>query len=282
MVARWAGEAGINDKLALTEAWRVILRDLCAGRPVVEGVTWQTVFMEVYPGLTLPERCPWSIHHPPEGWSLANFMNQRPPKAVYRALKKGAAAAWNETPEVRMDLDSLRPFEAIVFDDQPFEPHQFSFGTIIRPIHITLSKTCTLFGDITPCTGLSAGMDNESDYFFTLRNAREMMEASNHLSALACKVGQPRKRGADFSLNLPGFSMEYEGESVGDYDATALYFPLYLSKDGELMVGVRAPGLLPAVTITSYDECVNLAGALAQLGLALDKGEFDFSKEKPL
>ncbi len=117
VIERWAGEAGLNDKQALREAWRVLMRDLCAGEPVVEGVTWQTIHAQVWPGLGLPERCPWSIHHPPPGWSLSNFMEAKPVKAVYLALKKGASAAWNETPEVRMDLDSLRPFEALVFDD---------------------------------------------------------------------------------------------------------------------------------------------------------------------
>ena len=121
VVKRWAGEAGSNDKQALAEAWRVIMHDLCSGVPVVDGVTWSTVFIATWPGLDLPARCPWSVNHPPPGWSLDNFMRQRPAASVMRALKKGASAAWNETPEVRMDLDSLRPFEAIVFDDHPLD-----------------------------------------------------------------------------------------------------------------------------------------------------------------
>jgi hypothetical protein len=121
VVKRWAGEAGGNDKQAQTEGWRVIMRELIAGKPVVDGVTWATVFMSLWPGLPLPAQCPWSIHHPPLGWSLANFVSQRPAASVMRALKKGASAAWNETPEVRMDMEGLRPFEAIVFDDHPLD-----------------------------------------------------------------------------------------------------------------------------------------------------------------
>ena len=121
VVDRWAGEAGTNDKRALKEAWRVILRELVSGKPVVEGVTWQTLHMEVWPGLALASACPWSVNHPPPGWSLANFMAKKPVKSVYLAMKKGAAAAWNNTPDVRMDLGELRPFEAVVFDDHDLD-----------------------------------------------------------------------------------------------------------------------------------------------------------------
>ena len=112
----WSKRA-TNDKRGGVEAWERVLGQLCSGVPVIEGVTWQTVHLDLFPGLYLPARCPWSVSNPPPGWSLSSFTRHKLGRQIFKALQKGGAAAWNEMPDVRMDLNSLRFLEAVVFDD---------------------------------------------------------------------------------------------------------------------------------------------------------------------
>lgn len=112
----WA-YCGSNDKQGLREGWERVITALCSGKPLVPGVTWQTLHIALFPGLALPSRCPWSLNHPPPGWSRSNFVRQKASRAIFKAMQKGGAAAWNEMPDVRMDLNSLRFLEAVVFDD---------------------------------------------------------------------------------------------------------------------------------------------------------------------
>lgn len=117
VVEFWRGTAGSYDKQSLTEAWQTVVRRLAAGEVIADGITWETLHMGLFPGLPLPDVCPWSTNHAPPGWSLKNFTRQLGPKAIYRAQQKGHAAAWELTPDVRMDLSQLRFLEAVVFDD---------------------------------------------------------------------------------------------------------------------------------------------------------------------
>lgn len=112
----WA-YCGKNDKQGLREGWERVINALCSGKPLVPGMTWQTLHIALFPGLALPTRCPWSVTHPPPGWSHSNFVRQKASRAIFKAMQKGGAAAWNEMPDVRMDLNSLRFLEAVVFDD---------------------------------------------------------------------------------------------------------------------------------------------------------------------
>ena len=121
----WA-RAGTNDKRGLQEGWEKIIKSLCSDTPLMPGLTWKTLHMQLFPGLPLPPRCPWSVSHPPPGWSASTFMRHKPAKPVYKAIQKGGAAAWNETPDVRMDLSHLRFLEAVVFDD-----HRLDFEVMV-------------------------------------------------------------------------------------------------------------------------------------------------------
>lgn len=112
----WA-KCATNDKQGIREGWERIITQLCSGEPVIEGVTWQTLHLDLFPGLPLPPRCPWSLSHPPPGWSHSNFARHKMARSIFKAMQKGGAAAWNETPDVRMDLNELRFLEAVVFDD---------------------------------------------------------------------------------------------------------------------------------------------------------------------
>ena len=121
----WA-KCATNDKQGIREGWERMITLLCSGQPVVEGITWQTLHIKLFPGLPLPPRCPWSLSHPPPGWSQSNFTRHRMAKAVFDAIQKGGAAAWLQTPDVRMDLSELRFLEAVVFDD-----HRLDFEVMV-------------------------------------------------------------------------------------------------------------------------------------------------------
>lgn len=112
----WA-KCSQNDKRGMREGWERVITALCLGQVIVEGVTWQTLHVALFPGLSLPPRCPWSLSHPPPGWSHSNFARHKLARALFKAMQKGGAAAWNEMPDVRMDLSALRFLEAVVFDD---------------------------------------------------------------------------------------------------------------------------------------------------------------------
>lgn len=121
----WA-KVSTNDKQGRREGWERIITTLCSGSPVVDGITWQTLHIALFPGLPLPPRCPWSLNHPPPGWSESNFSRHKLAKSVHKAIQKGGSAAWNEMPDVRMDLSQLRFLEAVVFDD-----HRLDFEVMV-------------------------------------------------------------------------------------------------------------------------------------------------------
>lgn len=117
---------GKNDKQGIREGWERMITLLCSGKPVVAGVTWQTLHIKLFPGLPLPARCPWSLSHPPPGWSQSTFTRHRMGLAIHKAMQKGGSAAWVEMPDVRMDLSELRFLEAVVFDD-----HRLDFEVMV-------------------------------------------------------------------------------------------------------------------------------------------------------
>lgn len=121
----WA-RCGKIDKNGLQEGWEKVIKALCSSEPLMPGLTWQTLHIDLFPGLSLPKSCPWSVSHPPPGWSASTFFRHKPTKAIYKAIQKGGSAAWNETPDVRMDLTQLRFLEAVVFDD-----HRLDFEVMV-------------------------------------------------------------------------------------------------------------------------------------------------------
>lgn len=126
VVERWQGAAGTNDKRGLSESWKAIIRQLCAGEVIEDAGTWRDVFAKAYPFRSPPAQCPWSLHRPPPGWSLSTFLTHKLPDAVYALMQKGSFAAWPHLPEVRIDLTTLRPFEWLVVDD-----HRMDFKVYI-------------------------------------------------------------------------------------------------------------------------------------------------------
>lgn len=127
LIEKFWSFVGKNDKQGIREGWERMITLLCSGQPVVDGVTWQTLHIRLFPGLSLPARCPWSLSHPPPGWSQSTFSRHRMALSIYKAMQKGGAAAWNEMPDVRMDLSELRFLEAVVFDD-----HRLDFEVMVK------------------------------------------------------------------------------------------------------------------------------------------------------
>lgn len=125
-IRHWQAGAINNDKRALTESWKAIIRDLAAGKAIPGAGTWRDIFRKAHPFQSPPAECPWSLHRPPPGWSSSNFMRFKPAKAIQLLGKKGSFAAWSELPEVRVDLTTLRPFEWLVFDD-----HRLDFKVFV-------------------------------------------------------------------------------------------------------------------------------------------------------
>lgn len=117
---------GTNNKQGLTESWQVLIRELCAGKIISEGLTWQTLHRDLYPGLAIPARCPWSLTNPPRGWSMASFMKHKPSRPLLDMMKHGLSAGWNHAPDVRMDTSKLRFLERVYFDD-----HKLDFKVLV-------------------------------------------------------------------------------------------------------------------------------------------------------
>lgn len=122
----WQAGAITSDKRGLSESWKVLMRDLSAGKPVAGVGTWRELYARLRPYGNPPENCPWSMHRPPAGWSLGSFMKHKPAESVYKLGQKGSFEAWSELPEVRMDLSGLRPFEWLVVDD-----HRLDFKVFV-------------------------------------------------------------------------------------------------------------------------------------------------------
>lgn len=125
-IRHWQKGALNNDKRALAESWKSIIRALAAGDSIPGGGTWRDVFAKASPLASPPLLCPWSISRPPPGWSLSSFMRHKPDAMLLQLGKKGSFAAWNELPEVRIDLTTLRPFEWLVVDD-----HRMDFKVFV-------------------------------------------------------------------------------------------------------------------------------------------------------
>jgi hypothetical protein len=126
VLERWKREDISNDKRGRAEAWKAIIRDLCEGRSVEDAGTWREVYHAENPYRPLPDRCPYSLHRPPTGWSLSNFSRHKVAKVIKALAQKGSFEAWRHLPQVRLDLTTLRPFEWLVVDD-----HRLDFKVFV-------------------------------------------------------------------------------------------------------------------------------------------------------
>jgi hypothetical protein len=116
----WITLAEKNDKLSLTKAHRMLIDKLREGEAIPGAGTWRAIFERLNPYKPQPRQCPWSLHRPPPGWSLANFLMRRPAHYESDGAKKGLAKMENtlvESLAIRTDLSGLRFMEVVAFDD---------------------------------------------------------------------------------------------------------------------------------------------------------------------
>ncbi|MES2598640.1 MAG: hypothetical protein V4662_25115 [Verrucomicrobiota bacterium] len=125
ILKHWKREAISNDKAGLAESWKKIIRALCDGGRV-EDMGWRDLYAKAAPYAPMPDRCPWSLMRTPPGWSLPSFMRHKMDKMLLDLGRKGSFVAWDELPEVRIDLTGLRPFEWLVVDD-----HRLDFKVFV-------------------------------------------------------------------------------------------------------------------------------------------------------
>lgn len=120
-VDAWLAMDAKHDRRALTESWRRLIAQLAAGVEIAGAGTWHDLYAELHPTKPAPCQCPWSVHRPPPGWSLKNFLARSKATKAERVLaKKGLSAGENELAKVlpvRSDTSTLRFMEVIVFDD---------------------------------------------------------------------------------------------------------------------------------------------------------------------
>ena len=81
----WAALDMGNDKQALRESWRAVMRDLMEDKAVPGAGTWRDLWAVLHPWAEVPQVCPWSIHRPPPGWSLSSFRARSAARAVRTA-----------------------------------------------------------------------------------------------------------------------------------------------------------------------------------------------------
>lgn len=137
----WAALDMGNDKQALRESWRAVMRDLMEDKAVPGAGTWRDLWAVLHPWAEVPQVCPWSIHRPPPGWSLSSFRARSAARAVRKLAKKGSHAAWADLPQVHIDLSTLRPFEWLVVDD-----HRLDFLVYVQtPTGVQLVELWGLF-----------------------------------------------------------------------------------------------------------------------------------------
>lgn len=143
----WAAYLGMKDKASKEGAWRILLARLVSGKPMVCGLTWMRLHMQLKPAADLPAVCPWSHHNPPPGWSLSNFANQQVPSDVAKALAlrgMGAAKALlAKTAGVRISWDSLRVGECLMIDDHDPDFSCWVQGQMVRLRLIVLREVRT-------------------------------------------------------------------------------------------------------------------------------------------
>lgn len=107
-----------NNQRGSKEAWREMIRQLCAGMELPGIGTWQAIWMRENPGERIPDSCPWSILNPPRGMSYGNLQHyHRLSKFEKAASRVGLKAARQFLLPVLTTRVGLRPGQYYQFDD---------------------------------------------------------------------------------------------------------------------------------------------------------------------
>jgi len=118
LLDEWIKRAQGNTKRGFANAWRELIMDLAAGKRLPGVGTWIELWNDLHPSREIPDKCPWSVGHPPKGWSERSFMKRMPYIAETKLAKEGFAAMAPLLPQVRRDYSKLLPLQEIMFDDK--------------------------------------------------------------------------------------------------------------------------------------------------------------------
>jgi hypothetical protein len=164
--------------------------------------------------------------------------------------------------------------------------HSFSWGAIIRPIHIHLGHDTTLYWEMCDCTGLTMGDTDIPEVFYpNLRTPAEMREVASWLDHLAAINPIQGK----IVLTRPNFSPEFEGESFYDdeadeykYDATLLEVTAWVTRANHLLFEDDNGEECMAEMGIPWICLPTLADALRELADTWEDGSLMLGEDEPL
>ena len=107
-----------NNQRGSREAWRQMIRDLCAGRDLPGIGTWLQVWERERPGQRIPDQCPYSLSNPPEGMTYSNLQRYAKLSAFEKTASRiGLGAARQYILPVLTTRVGLQPGQYYQFDD---------------------------------------------------------------------------------------------------------------------------------------------------------------------
>ena len=130
----WHGRVLSSKRGKVKTAWRDLLLDLARGETIPGYGTWRDIYeKEHHYRPAADEPCPYSVLHPPIGWSLRNLTGLKPDKFACRAAQIGMGAAKMDfLPTVRMTRVGLKPCQVVEIDDMWYE-HYVVFAGNEKP-----------------------------------------------------------------------------------------------------------------------------------------------------
>jgi hypothetical protein len=135
----WSIYLNMKDKASKEAAWRHLIHLLRSGQPLNGGLTWQTLWLKLHRAAVLPERCPWSHHNPPPGWSLSAMLKSEQPSDLVMAISHSGIGAGRALAArqcgIQMDWGSLKVGECYMIDD-----HDVDFMCLVegQPVRLRL------------------------------------------------------------------------------------------------------------------------------------------------
>ncbi|MFA7334830.1 MAG: hypothetical protein WC130_11150 [Kiritimatiellia bacterium] len=107
-----------NNQRGSREAWREMIRQLCAGAELPGIGNWQAVWMREHAGERIPDGCPYALSNPPHGMTYSNLQHHHKlSKFEAKATRVGLKAARQFLLPVLTTRVGLAPGQYYQFDD---------------------------------------------------------------------------------------------------------------------------------------------------------------------
>ena len=133
-IEHWHARVLSSRRGKVKAAWRNLLLDLERDEAIPGYGTWRDIYEKEHgyrPARDEP--CPYSVLHPPVGWSLRNLMSLKPDKFALAAARQGMGAAKIDfLPTVKMTRVGLLPCQVVEIDDMWYE-HYVVFAGNEKP-----------------------------------------------------------------------------------------------------------------------------------------------------